>query len=58
VIPLTSPVRWMTTFLVEEKETKIKEGMLMMGLHYSVFWTVSYERHMRPSISLSFGFPD
>lgn len=40
VIPLTSTVRWMITFLVEEKETKIKEGMLMMGLHYSVFWAV------------------
>ena len=58
VIPLSSPVRWMTTFLVEEKETKIKEGMLMMGLHYSVFWTVSCERHMRPSICLSFEFPN
>ena len=39
VLALTTPVRWMITFLVEEKETKVKEGMLMMGLHYSVFWT-------------------
>ena len=28
----------MTTFLVEEKEKKLREGLLMMGLRYSVFW--------------------
>ena len=38
VLALGSPIRWMITFLVEEKETKVKEGMLMMGLHPSVFW--------------------
>eukprot|EP01043_Picozoa_sp_COSAG02_P054221 COSAG02_NODE_6106_length_3793_cov_2.481244_1_plen_788_part_00 len=55
VMPLTSPVRWLITFLVEEKEQKIKEGMLMMGLHYSVFWAVSYARHLRPLIFLELG---
>ena len=38
VLAVSAPVRWLITFIVEEKENKIKEGMLMMGLHYSVFW--------------------
>jgi hypothetical protein len=57
VMPLTSPVRWMITFLVEEKEQKIKEGMLMMGLHYSVFWAVSHARHLHALIFLEVDSP-
>eukprot|EP01043_Picozoa_sp_COSAG02_P005731 COSAG02_NODE_157_length_32999_cov_31.863647_15_plen_501_part_00 len=57
VLPLTSPVRWMITFLVEEKEQKIKEGMLMMGLHYSVFWAVSTRYLRLLSLLALFLFP-
>jgi hypothetical protein len=38
VLALGQMVRYMTTFLVEEKEKKLREGLLMMGLRYSVFW--------------------
>jgi hypothetical protein len=36
VLAMNSPLRWMVTFILEEKEKRIKEGMLMMGLHKSV----------------------
>ena len=39
VLALGPTVRFMTTYLVDEKEKKLRDGMLMMGLQYSVFWS-------------------
>ncbi|KAJ3035426.1 ATP-binding cassette sub- A member 5 [Rhizophlyctis rosea] len=38
VVGLSFPLTYLITAIAEEKEKKIKEGMMMMGLRHSSFW--------------------